>query len=215
MSKGLSNILEEVISEFRPLLLGKQFVGRGKRDFVRKIKSDYNREEKITFSARLHRSDHDAIYTACTVGLYYPSIKKIEKIFIDDHLLKYPIVAGSVSHFSNSNMFLSVLYKTGINLTQAFTEIEQELNEGGFNLINMFPTLESIYQGIINKHPFLRKFHSFYDERELLTVTCIVLLLYGKERALEWVSESFKEGSYKDCIIRRLLVFEHKDAKVI
>jgi len=210
MSKGLSNILEEVIAEFRPLLIERQFVEKGKRDFVRKIKSDFNREEKITFSARLHRSDSDAIYVACTIGLYYPSVKKIESFFIDDHLLKYPIFAGSISHFSESQEFMSVLYKTEVNLADVVEKVKNELELGAFNLISIFPTLESIYLGIINKHPYLYTFYNSYNERELLTVTCIVLLLYGKDKALEWTKENFKEGSYKDHIIERLLVFEFK-----
>lgn len=208
MSEGLSNILEEVITEFRPFLLERQFVAKGKRDFVRKIKSDFDRQEKITFSARLHRLDSNTIYVACTIGLYYPSVKKIESFFITDHLSKYPIFAGSISHFSESNMFLSVPYKTEVNLTDVVEEIKGELEAGAFNLTNTFPTLESIYLGIINKHPFLYKFYNSYQEREVLMVTCIVLLLYGKEKALEWAQENFKEGSYKDGIIERLLVFE-------
>lgn len=205
MSKGLSNILEEVIAEFRPYLLERRFVEKGKRSFVRKIKSDFNREEKITFSARLHRSDSNTIYVACTIGLYYPSVKKIESFFITDHLSKYPILAGSISHFSESNMFLSLPYKTEVNLTDVAEEIKCELEVGAFNLINTFPTLESIYLGIINKHPFLYKFYNSYQEREVLMATCIVLLLYGKDTALEWAQENFSEGSYKNGVIDRLL----------
>ncbi|RWW91785.1 hypothetical protein [Flavobacterium cerinum] len=210
MSKGLGNILEEVVSEFRPFLLERQFVEKGKRDFVKKIKSDFNRQEKITFSGRLHRSDSDAIYIDPVVGIYYPSVKKIEKFFIDDHLSKYPVVAGSISHFSERNIYLSVLYKTGINLTEVVKEIHRELDLGAFTLLSMFPTLESIYLGVIHKHPFLYKFHRSYDERKLLTMTCIILLLYGKEKAMEWTKESFIEGHFKDHIIERLLVFEFK-----
>lgn len=210
MSKGLSNILEEVISEFRPLLLERHFLEKGKRDFVRKIKPDFNREEKITFSARVHNSDPDAIYVACTIGLYYPSVKKIESFFIADHLSKYPIFAGNISHFSESQEFLSVLYKTEVNLAEVVEKIKNELELGAFNLINIFPTLESIYLGVINKHPYLYKFYNSYNDRQLLTVTCIALLLYGKDKALEWTKENFREGSYKDHIIERLLVFEFK-----
>lgn len=205
MSKGLSDILEEVVSEFRPLLLERQFAEKGKRDFVKKIKSDFNRQEKVTFSARLHRSDPDTIYVACTIGLYYPDVKKIEHFFIDDHLLKYPIFAGSISHFSASNMFLSVPYKSGVNLTSVVDEIKNELEAGAFNLTGIFPTLESIYLGIVNKHPFLYTFYNSYNERELLTVTCIVLLLYGKDQALAWAQENFRAGNYKDGIIEHLL----------
>ncbi|MDR2917902.1 MAG: hypothetical protein LBV72_00860 [Tannerella sp.] len=79
--------LAEIVKEIEPMLLENGFARRGSTNgFIRKNKDDYRREEHIDFNARQHRNDAEAIYISCMVGLYYPTVKKIYKSIIEDHL---------------------------------------------------------------------------------------------------------------------------------
>jgi hypothetical protein len=196
--------LNKLILQVQDALLVAGFVKKGDTRFTRKIKADYGREELISFTARAHRSDSKAIYISCTVGLYYPVVRKTEKFFVDDHLAKYPLVAGSISHFSNEKKFMSELYKPGENESELRSYITRELELGAFRLINTFPDLNSIYQGIVEKHPYLSDYHQVYSERENLTIVSIILVLQGKEKAIQWIESSFRQDSIKESIIQKV-----------
>jgi hypothetical protein len=200
----LKDKLNKIVSMVEPFMLEKDFSKKKDGSFIRKNKSDYGREELFSFNARAHREDPNSIYVSCMIGIYYPGVRKMEKNFINDFILKYPIVAGSISHFSPKKIFLSVLYTPGKNEDEVYLEIKNEMEQGGFNLAKTFPDLEHIYAGILNRHPFLSEYHKVYDERRLLTVTCIILLLKGKEKAIEWVKDNYKESTNKTAMIEKI-----------
>lgn len=198
--------LEEIMKEIEPMLLTSGFARRGSTNgFIRKNKDDYRREEHLDFSARQHRNDTEAIYISCTVGLYYPMVKKVYKSIIEDHLSKYPIIAGSISHFSSRQNYLSVCYKRGVNKDEVVTEIGNEIINGAFHLAETFPNLKSIYEGFKNQHPFL---YNFYGKNvqtsNSIEIASIIYLLEGKDSALNWLQQNLERQPATESIFENV-----------
>jgi hypothetical protein len=200
----MKEYLNKLITMVERPIIEAGFSKKGETDFVRKIKSDFNRQELFSFSARAHRAEANAIYVSCTIGIYYPPVRKMEKFFIDDHLFRYPIVAGSISHFSPEKKFLSHLYIPGQNEPEVISYVAREIEIGGFGLLRTFPDLSTIYNGIISKHPYLSDYYTVYSERENLTVLCIILVLFGKQKGIEWIETNYREGAIKDAVLSKL-----------
>ena len=112
-------------------------------------------------------------------------MRKIYKTIIEDHLSKYPIVAGSISHFSPRRNYLSTLYKDKVNKNEVATEIQREIIEGAFCLTAMFPDLSSLYEGFKNRHEFLSR--NEYVVSEKIEIASIIYLLDGKNSAFNWL----------------------------
>lgn len=188
--------LAEIVEDLQSFLLEKGFVRRGKQfAFVRKYKTDYKRQEQISFSGRQHGNDPDTIYVSCSIGLYYPEVKKIYKSIISDHLSEYPILAGSISHFSSANKYLSVCYKQNVNRESVVDEIKEELINGAFNLMEIFPDLDSIYQGMQDEHPFLKnRLWGNIQYSDKIEVACIIYMLKGFDTVKAWLEENLKEN---------------------
>lgn len=196
--------LEQIINPVSSFLTDVGFVKRGKHDFVRKYKDDFDRIEKLSFTSRRHREDKNVIYVGCMVGIYYPNVRKVEKTFIKDHLSDYPIIAGSVSHFSDSKEYLSVIYKEGVNDKEVIDKIIFEIEHGGFNLLNTFPDLKSIYLGILHQHPYLYSYYNVYNERLLLTFASITYLTAGKDETKLFLEENIQNLENKIQFIQQL-----------
>lgn len=181
-----NNLLTEIVNEVEPLLSKHGFGRRSKQNtFIRKNKDDYKREEKISFYARRHRTDIDAIYISCFVGIYYPTVRKVYRTIIEDHLSKYPIIAGSISNFSPRRNYLSTIYKDMINKSEVVAEIQREIIEGAFCLTTTFPNLSSLYEGFKNRHEFFSG--NEYDVSRKIEIASIIYLLEGKNSAFTWL----------------------------
>jgi len=189
--------LAEIVEDIQPFLLEKGFVRRGKQfSFVRKYKTDYKRQEQISFSGRQHGNDPDAIYISCFIGLYYPEVRKIYKSIITDHLSDYPIIAGNIGHFSPSDRYFSVCYKQHINREDVVQEIKTELINGAFHLIEVFPDLNSIYDGMLNEHPFFK--NNLWGNLNLnnkIEAASIIYALKGFNAVKAWLVENMKENA--------------------
>ncbi|NDV95428.1 hypothetical protein D0T84_10945 [Dysgonomonas sp. 521] len=187
--------LAEIVDDLQPFLLEKGFTRRGRQfSFVRKYKTDYKRQEQISFQGRQHGNDPDTIYVSCFIGLYYPEVRKIYKSIITDHLSDYPILAGSISHFSPSDNYLSVCYKQNVNRESVVSEIKEELISGAFHLIEIFPDLNSIYEGILNEHPFLKnRLWGSLQYSDKLEVASIIYALQGFDAVKGWLEKNLND----------------------
>lgn len=199
-------MLSEIVNEVESVLLEKGFTRRGSQNsFIRKNKEDYKREEHIDFDARASRSEPSAIYISCSVGLYYPTVRKVYKSLIGDHLSKYPIIAGSIGHFSPQRNYFSLYYKHNFNKTEVIAETKKHIVEGALSLIDTFPHLKSIYEGIKTKHEFL---YEFYQEnlREniIIEIIAIIYVLEGKQKASEWLNCNLERNKGTEFIFQNM-----------
>lgn len=183
--------LNLMIAQIEPLLIENKFQKRGqKNSYVRKFKVDFNRKEQIDFNARQHRDDKDIIFIDGTVGIYYPSVRKVYKEILDDHLSDYPLIAGNIGYFTPIDKYLSILYKKGVNDIEVQKEIECNIQEGAFRLLELFPNLNSIYEGIINRHFLLKSFYTNPDYSTQILTVSIIYVLYGKKESYLWAKDN-------------------------
>lgn len=186
--------LNLIINKTETILINNHFIKRGnKNSYVKKNKNDYNRQEHIDFNGRQHREDKDAIFITGTVGIYYPSVRKIYALLLKDHLSDYPIIAGNMGNFIPNGKSMYVYYKEGSNDLDVEKEIEENLIKGAFYLLETFPDLNSIYEGILNHHPFLRNFYLNVDYSTKILIVSIIYILYGKEKACLYLKENIEE----------------------
>lgn len=199
-------LLSDIVKEIEPLLLKNAFQRRGTQNsFIRKNNDDYRRQEHIDFTARASRTETDAIYISGTVGLYYPTVRKIYKHFIDDHLSKYPIIAGSIGHFSPERKYVSLYYKENFNKAAIITELERNITEGAFYLINTFPDLKSIYEGITAKHEFLYQYNcENLRDNTIIEIVAMLYTLEGKQKALAWLNDNIIRNKKTEYIFEKM-----------
>lgn len=196
--------LNFILKKAEALLIDNQFVKRkNKQSYIKKQIDDYQRQERIDFYARRHREDNEAIFISATVGIYYPSVRKIYASLLKDHLADYPIVAGNMGNFIPEGNYMTVYYKDGVNDFEAEREIERNLREGAFYLLETFSNLNSIYEGICNHHPLLKSFHTNVDYPTKVLVISIIYVLQGKEKALSYAQVNI-EKEHLDLILSRL-----------
>ena len=131
-------------------------------------------------------------YIGVTSGIYYKEVNSLDKKIVQDFLNSYPIIAGSIGHFKDTDSnFISIPISNSGEIERAANEIIQNIEDGAFNLFNKFPTLESILEEIENKHEWLNDYHKFKKIRRQVRVATMYNLVNNKNSAIQW----FKENS--------------------
>jgi len=181
----MNELFKEVIAEIKPLLIEQGFKGLGKSDFVRDTKDPFKRREKISIHYIINPCG--GIFISAAVGLYYPEVSKIQKIIINDHLIDYPLVASSVGHYTPENNYTSIPLANEEMVSDVVKDLLATINKGGSELFNTLPSLESIYEGILNKHPYLEDEWKFPRNRTHITISSIICLLKGNEQGILWL----------------------------
>ncbi|SEK23829.1 hypothetical protein SAMN04487910_0044 [Aquimarina amphilecti] len=202
----MNNLLESVKDKVGSFLIDKGYTKRGKNDFIRKEKL-HKREEVISFSSRKGRAPHTGqTYIGITSGIYYKEVNSLDKKIIQDFLNSYPIITGSISHFKDTdNNFISIPINNSDQVESIANEIIENIKDGGFNLFNKFPTLESILDGIEKKHEWLNDYHKFIKIRRQVRIAAMSLLIKDKDTAIHWFKEnSLASEKSKQEIIKKM-----------
>ncbi|AXT55686.1 hypothetical protein D1815_07940 [Aquimarina sp. AD1] len=188
----MNKLLDSIKDKVGLFLMDKGYTKRGKNDFIKKEKL-HKREEVISFSSRKGRTPHtDQTYIGVTSGIYYMEVNSLDKKIIQDFLNSYPIITGSIGHFKDTdNNFISIPINNSDQVESVANEIIENIKDGGFNLFNKFPTLESILKEIDNKHEWLNDYHKFKKIRRQVRISAMHLLVTDKSTAIQW----FKENS--------------------
>lgn len=188
----MNELLEAVKDKVGAFLIDKGYTKRGKNDFIKKEKL-HKREEVISFSSRKGRAPHtDQTYIGITSGIYYKEVNSLDKKIVQDFLNSYPIIAGSIGHFKNTDSkFISIPISNTDQIESVSNEIICNIEDGAFNLFKTFPTLESILEGIDTKNEWLNDYHKFIKIRRQVRIATMYLLTEDKNKAIQW----FKENS--------------------
>ncbi|MBW1296760.1 hypothetical protein [Aquimarina litoralis] len=188
----MNELLEAVKNKVGSFLIDKGYTKRGKNDFIKKEKL-HKREEVISFSSRKGRAPHtDQTYIGITSGIYYKEVNSLDKKIVQDFLNSYPIIAGSIGHFKNTDSkFISIPISNTDQIESVSNEIISNIEDGAFNLFKTFPTLESILKGIDAKNEWLNDYHKFIKIRRQVRIATMYLLTEDKNKAIQW----FKENS--------------------
>jgi hypothetical protein len=197
----MNELFFKVIEETQDYLMSKSFSRKGKSDFIRKFPKEYKREELISFSFVKSKDMEGVIFIEIIVGIYYPTVKKVEKEIISDFINSYPIISGSAGHFTKENIYTSVPISRIDEIETVKKKLFTYLEEGAFNLFNLFPTIKSIADGILNKNEHLYQYHKFYKLRNLITASCILIVAYGFDKTQLWIEENIKEEDEKKILL--------------
>ncbi|WP_298538598.1 hypothetical protein [uncultured Aquimarina sp.] len=187
----MNELLEVVKDKVGSFLIDKGYTKRGNNAYIKKEKL-HKREEVISFSSRKGRTPHtDQTYIGVTSGIYYRELNSKDKKIIQDFLNSYPIIAGSIGHFKNTDSkFISIPICNTDQIESVSNEIISNIEDGAFNLFKTFPTLESILEGIDTKNEWLNDYHKFIKIRSQVRVAAIYLLTEDKNKAVQWFKEN-------------------------
>jgi hypothetical protein len=187
--------LNSVVDSLETFLSKNGFKRKGKSfRFLKKYKSDHKREELVSFTARQHRNDVNAIYISCTIGIYYPTVRKIYQQICDNHLSKYPIIAGSISRFSQKKEYMSICYKEDVNKKEIISYIEEEITDGAFVLIQNFPNLEIIYREIKSKNFLLKNIlWGAISKEDQILILSIIYVLKGMDGIINEIAQYIED----------------------
>jgi hypothetical protein len=199
----MSDLFSTVKEEIQTYLADKGFTLRGGK-FVRK-KSPFKREECIILYSRRSRPPYDYVEITTLCNIYYKEVNALDKKIVADFLNSYPIVAGSIGYFKeNDPNYFVVRINNMSEVNNVVQEIIKNITEGAFNLFNnIFPTLESIVEGIKLKKSFLRDYIK-PSLRESVQVAAMLYLIENKENALAWFEDSAPNEKDKNLFLEKM-----------
>lgn len=183
----MNELFENVKQIVGQYLTEENFIKKGKNRFVRK-QENFKREEVITFSYVKDKTpESDRIFIEVMSGIYYKDVNSLDKKIVNDFLNSYPIIAGSVGHFKKeSNDYISTPIDNSSQIVNVSNLIISSINEGAFNLFDKYSSLKDIIRGIEEKDDWLNNYHKFIKTRRQVKVAAMYLLVYGKNKAIDW-----------------------------
>ncbi|MDR1273919.1 MAG: hypothetical protein LBK12_05150 [Odoribacteraceae bacterium] len=199
----MSDLFLAVKEEIQKYLADKDFTLRG-GDFVRK-KSPFKREECIILYSRRSRAPYDYVEITALCNIYYKEVNALDKKVVADFLNAYPIIAGSIGYFKeNGPNYFFINIASVSEVDHVVQEIIKNITEGAFNLFNnIYPTLESIVEGIRLKKPFLRDYIK-PSLRESVRIAAMLYLTENKENALAWFEDSAPDEKDKSLFLEKM-----------
>jgi hypothetical protein len=199
----MNDLFLAVKEEVQKYLVDKDFTLRG-GNFVRK-KSPFKREERIILYSRRSRSPYDYVEITALCNIYYKEVNALDKKIVTDFLNSYPIIARSIGYFKENEpnyFFINIANVSEVD--HVVQEIIKNITEGAFNLFdNIFPTLESIVEGIRLKNPLLRDMIK-PSLRDSIPVAAMLYLTENKENALAWFENSAPEEKDKSVFLEKM-----------
>jgi hypothetical protein len=138
-------------------------------------------------------------------NIYYKEVNALDKKIVTDFLNPYPIIARSIGYFKeNEPNYFSINIASVSEVNHVAQEIIKNITEGAFNLFdNIFPTLESIVEGIRLKNPLLRgKINP--SLRDSIRIAAMLYLTENKENALAWFENSAPEEKDKRVFLEKM-----------
>ncbi|MDR1182531.1 MAG: hypothetical protein LBL13_11190 [Bacteroidales bacterium] len=199
----MSDLFLTVKEEIQTYLADKDFTLRGGK-FVRK-KSPFKREECIILYSRRSRPPYDYVEITALCNIYYKEVNALDKKIVTDFSNSYPIIAGSIGYFKEHEPnYFSINIANVAEVNNVVQEIIKNITEGAFNLFNnIFPTLESIVEGIRLKKSFLRDYIE-PSLRESARVAAMLYLTENKENALAWFENSAPNEKDKSLFLEKM-----------
>ena len=194
----MNELFEAVKSKVGEFLIDKEYIKRGKNDFIRKEKL-YKREEVITFSSVSGKAPRPDITSInITSGIYYKQVNSLDKKIVKDFLNSYPIVSGSIGHFKNENSgYFSIPIGNVSKVDMVSQEIIKNIELGAFNLFKKYSSIKNILLAIDQKQEWLNDYHKFLNFRESIKLAAMYNLAFNKDKAIEWFNSNAPENAKK------------------
>jgi len=189
----MDDFIEQFLQKLDLKLQRRHYLKNGKSTFTRKVKSPDKKNEVITLNFRLSRTPgSNDRFIGITASLYFPDVRKIEKMFIQDFMNSYPLIGGPAYTFYNEqSQDITIPLNPYLDQEHVLAKVNNQIEEGAFNLFQRYNTLKGLWDGINKQDQWLHKYHVHRDTRHTLTIICISLIVNGINFTKGWIENNF------------------------
>lgn len=201
MAQHTNEFTAKALTAIGDFLATKGFSKKGKGIYIRRSAAEA-REDLITLKIKNGSGPKEHFdYLSLKAGIYYPEVRKLEKNIVNDSLISYPLAGGPMSLYTTASHLESYPVSDEESLKIALEKLLGQLEEGGLVFFDTFPDLQSIVEGINNKHRWLRNYFLSAGTREKISIAAMVFKASGKDAAITWLQHNVETPGEQQALI--------------